>query len=135
MKNMNCHNSGIGLVCQYLGNELAWLDMHHLVLINDLLVAPQSPVLRDYRVLREVENLKQAIAKVSSHPYPQFYVFMVSILERLKIEPSMFPTLVAVTQVLERGDNNVANLESFSTKAVNLSTVQSLVTLHQAAFP
>ncbi|KAL5102449.1 hypothetical protein RYX36_006776 [Vicia faba] len=135
LKHMNCQNSGIGLVCQYLGNELAWLDMHHLVLMNDLLIAPQSPVLGDPRVLREVESLSQAIAKVSSHSYPQFYMFMVSNLERLKTEPSMFPTLIAVAQVLERGDNNVTNLESSSTKAANLSIVQSLVTLHQTTFP
>ncbi|CAI8590298.1 unnamed protein product [Vicia faba] len=62
-------------------------------------------------------------------------MFNVSNLERLKIEPSMFPTLIAVAQVLERGDNNVTNLESSLSKAANLSMVQSLVTLHQAAFP
>ncbi|KAL5097793.1 hypothetical protein RYX36_002120 [Vicia faba] len=132
---MNCQNSGIGFVCQYLANELAWMDMHHLVLMNDHLVTSKSPVLRDLRVSREVEDLNQAIAKVSSHRYPQFYMFMVSNLERFKIDPSMFPTLIAVAQVLEKGDNNVTNLESSSTKAANLSMVQSLVTLHQTAFP
>ncbi|KAL5097792.1 hypothetical protein RYX36_002119 [Vicia faba] len=111
------------------------MDMHHLVLMNDYLVTPKSPVLRDLRVSREVEDLNQAIAKVSSYRYPQFYMFMVSNLERFKIDPSMFPTLIAVAQVLEKGDYNVTNLESSSTKAANLSMVQSLVTLHQTAFP
>ncbi|CAI8590296.1 unnamed protein product [Vicia faba] len=132
---MNCQNSGIGFVCQYLGNELAWMDMHHLVLMNDYLVTSKSPVLRDLRVSREVEDLNRAITKVSSYRYPQFYMFMVSNLERFKIEPFVFPTLIAVAQVLEKGDYNVTNLESSSTKAANLSMVQSLVTLHQTAFP
>jgi len=47
---INCENSGIGSVCQYLGNSLAWFDIHHLVFMNDFLVMPQSLVLQDIRV-------------------------------------------------------------------------------------
>jgi hypothetical protein len=35
LKYMNCENSGIGSVCRYLGNSLAWIDMQHLILMND----------------------------------------------------------------------------------------------------
>ena len=137
LKYINCENSGIGSVCQYLGNLLAWFDMRHLLLMNDFLVMPQSPVLHDLRVSREVENLNEAIAKVTSYPYPQFFVCMASNLERLKVEASMFPTLIAVVQELERGDNNnnVADFESISTTGANPSTVQSLVTLDKTSFP
>jgi len=134
---MNCENSGIASICHYLGNLLAWVDMRHLVLMNDFLITPQSPVLRDPRISREVEKLEEAITKVTQHPYPQFFMCMVSNVELFKVEPSMFPTILAVAQELERGDNNnnVANLESISTTEANPAMVQSLVTLHQTAFP
>jgi len=65
--------------------------------MNDFLVMPQSPVLLDIRVSREAENLNEAIAKVTSYPYPRFFVCVASNLERLKVEASMFPTLTAVS--------------------------------------
>jgi len=76
-KHINCKNSGICLVCQYLGNSFAWFDMHNLVLMNEM-VMPQFPVLQDIRISREIENLNETIAKVTSYPYPQFFVCMAS---------------------------------------------------------
>ncbi|AES64885.1 hypothetical protein MtrunA17_Chr2g0293691 [Medicago truncatula] len=136
-KYMNCESSAIGPICHYLGNLLAWVDMRHLVLMNNFLIMPKSPVLEDPRVSREVENLEAAITKVMQHPYPQFFMCMVSNVERYKVEPSLFPTLLAVAQELERADynNNVANFKSISTTDANPAIVQSLVTLHQTAFP
>jgi len=110
--------------------------MRHLVLMNDFLVIPQS-VLFEIRVSREVENLIEAIAEVTSYPYPRFFVCVASNCERLKVEASMFPTLIAVAYKLEKGvnNNNIEIFESISTTGANPSTVQSLVTLHKTAFP
>jgi len=45
LRKSNWGDEEIGGVCQYLCKSLAWSEMQHLILINDVLVKPQSPVL------------------------------------------------------------------------------------------
>jgi len=77
---------------------LSWFDMR--LLMNDFLVKPKSHVLHDLGVSREVQNLMEAIAIVGSLILTLNFscVCMASNLERLKVEPWMFPTLIAVAR-------------------------------------
>lgn len=138
--NQRDHTTRIGRVCQYLCNKLSWCDCETraLTLMNDLLVKAKSPVLRDTRVLREVNNLNDARAVVDSHPFPQFFKYLTSSVELFKVEPSRFPTLIAVAIELQKGINNgadVAEFEVISTAGVDLTMVKDLVKLHRSPKP
>jgi hypothetical protein len=74
----------LGAVCQYLCNMFSWYEMEHFNLLNDMLVNPQSPVLLDPRILREVDNLTDACSAVMDCEYPQFYSLMVTNADSLK---------------------------------------------------
>jgi hypothetical protein len=62
----------LGAVCQYICNMFSWYEMEHFNLLNDMLVNPQSPVLLDPCILREVDNLTDACSAVMDCDYPQF---------------------------------------------------------------
>lgn len=133
VKNVHRRETGIGGVCQYLCNVLSWSEMQHFNLINVWLVNPQSPVLDDFRVAREVENLTEACKAIASHSYPQFYMYFASNEEKLNVEASRFPTLIAVAQELEREDSNGSNSETILTVGVNPTIVAALVKLHRSS--
>jgi len=123
----------LGVVCQYLCNVLAWTDMHHFTLINDLLVKPQSPVLFHFRVSQEVENYTEACSAITSHICPQFFMCVASKVALSKVEHSRFPTLIAVAQELERKGKNCsvgADCELTSTDGADPTMIQALVKLH-----
>jgi hypothetical protein len=115
----------------------SWYEMEHFNLLNDMLVNPQSPVLLDPRILREVDNLTDACSAVMDCEYPQFYSFMDTNADSLKVEPSNFPTLIAVAKVLASGgDDNSAIVEEISfAYSANPITVKSLVKVHLKAIP
>jgi hypothetical protein len=127
----------LGAVCQYLCNMFSWYEMEHFNLLNDMLVNPQSPVLLDPCILREVDNLTDACSAVMDCEYPQFYSLMVTNADSLKVEPSNFPTLIAVAKVLASGgDDNSATVEEISfAYSANPITVNSLVKVHLKAIP
>ncbi|WJX27647.1 hypothetical protein P8452_16439 [Trifolium repens] len=136
LRKINWGDEQIGGVCQYLCNVLAWSGMQHFILINDVLVKPQSPVLFDDRVSSEVEDFIEASEAVVSHICPQFYMFVASYFEMLMVHSSRFPTLIAVAQELKKGDtscssSSVSNSEVILTARADPITVKALVNLHR----
>ncbi|RHN72994.1 hypothetical protein MtrunA17_Chr2g0293711 [Medicago truncatula] len=128
----------IGVVCQYLYNVLAWSEMRHFILINDMLVKAKSPVFFDPRVSKEVNDFTEACRAIKSHICPQFFMYLAPKEAMSKVEPSRFPTLIAVAQELQRKDNNcstVAELELTSMVGEDLETVKDLVKIHRQFMP
>ncbi|KAJ1420838.1 hypothetical protein SESBI_13985 [Sesbania bispinosa] len=105
----------LGPVCQYLCSILSWSGMHELVLMKEVLVKPQSPVLIEPCVSREAGNLFEAWEAIGSSSVPQFFKHMASNEEQLKVEHSRFPTLIAVAQKLDKEYNG----SNFANSAVN----------------
>lgn len=116
----------------YLG--LGWSEF---TLMNDMLVRPQSPVLLDHRVSREVDNLTEACEAVASCPHPQFFMHLASNSELLKLESSRFPTLIAVAEFLKKGGLWSPLTIPFhmpaSAAGADPTTIYELLELHQTA--
>lgn len=76
------------------------------VLMNEVLVIPQSSVLSDPLFSMEAENLREACAAIEAHPYPQFFMHLASNVDLLKVDHSRFPTLIDVSheKKLERDE-------------------------------
>ncbi|MCH96149.1 hypothetical protein A2U01_0017132, partial [Trifolium medium] len=116
----------------------AWSEMYHFILINDVLVKPQSLVLFDDRVSSEVEDFIEASEAVVCHICPQFYMFVASYFEMLMVHSSRFPTLIAVAKELKEGDtscsgSSVSNSEVMLTAGADPITVNALVNLHSSS--
>ncbi|KAJ1420839.1 hypothetical protein SESBI_13986 [Sesbania bispinosa] len=124
--------SGLVPVCHYLFNILSWSGVHELILMNELLVKPQSPVLNDPRVSREVENFTEAWEAIASSSAPQFFKHMASYVQQLKVDRSRFRTLIAVAQELERVNDSANSVEETSIAESN-PTVKALVRIHLTA--
>jgi hypothetical protein len=114
--------------------------MQHFILINDVLVKPQSPVLYDDRVSSEVEDFIEASEAVVSHICPQFYMLVVSYFEMLMVHSSRFPTLIAVAQELKKGDEDTdggsssrTNSEVILTAGADPIMVKALLNLHRSS--
>ncbi|KAJ1414339.1 hypothetical protein SESBI_18878 [Sesbania bispinosa] len=73
------------------------------------------------QVSLEAENLTEAWKSIDSHSYPQFFKHMASNVDKLKVDISRFPTLIAVAQQLdkERSGPNVSNSAETSTADSN----------------
>ncbi|KAK2448453.1 hypothetical protein QL285_007714 [Trifolium repens] len=141
LRKTNWGDAEIGNVCQYLCKELAWSQMHHFILINEVLVKPQSPVLFDDRVSSEVEDFIEASEAVVSHICPQFYMLVVSYFEMLMVHSLRFPTLIAVAQELKKGEEDTdggsssgTNSEVILTAGANPIMVKALLNLHRSSF-
>ncbi|XP_058723592.1 uncharacterized protein LOC131595297 [Vicia villosa] len=139
LRKSNWGDEVVGGVCQYLCNVLAWSEMSHFILINDVLVKAQSPVLLDHRVSSEVDDFVEACEAVVSHVCPQFYMLVVWYFEKLMVHSSKFPTLIAVAQELKRGDRDTncsastfSNSEVILTSGADSATVKDLVNLHRS---
>jgi len=89
----------------------------------------KSAVFFDPRVSKKVNDITEACRAIKSHICPQFFMYLV--------EPSRFPTLIAVTQELQRRDNNCSTVGEFelTSRKVNLKTVQDLGELHRVYVP
>ncbi|CAJ2662607.1 unnamed protein product [Trifolium pratense] len=125
-------------VCQYLCNALAWSEMHHFRLINDMLVKPKSPVLFRSAVSREVKKYIEACNAISSHICPQFFTCLAPKVALSKVDPSRFPTLIAVAQELQRRDNNFSTAGAFELTSIDRADptiVHTLVKLHRKLMP
>lgn len=89
--------------------------------------------------------MTEAFEAIASHPQPQFFMHLASNSELLNVDPSRFPTLVAVAKELEEFGycSTVANSEAVSTAGAGAgagagarpSLVQTLVKLHRNAIP
>lgn len=102
MGNMNEeHPTSIHSVCQYLFDKFSWSGIDELKLLNEVLVVPQSDILRDPQHSSEAENLREAVATVHSHRYPQFFMQLASNEELLKVESSRFPTLIKIAKEMK----------------------------------
>jgi hypothetical protein len=91
--------------------------MQHFILINDVLVKPQSPVLLDDRVSSEVEDFIEASEAVVAHICPQFYMLVASYFEMLMVHSSRFPTLIAVAKELEKAEEDTDSASSSISKS------------------
>jgi hypothetical protein len=114
--------------------------MQHFILINDVLVKPQSPVLYDDRVSSEVEDFIEASEAVVSHICPQFYMLVSSYFEMLMVHSSRFPTLIAVAQELKKGEEDTdggsssgTNSEVILTAGADPIMVKGLLNLHRSS--
>jgi hypothetical protein len=140
LRKSNWGDEQIGGVCQYLCNVLAWSGMQHFILINDMLVKPQSPVLFDDRVSSEVEDFIEASEAVVSHICPQFYMLVSSYFEMLMVHSLRFPTLIAVAQELKKGEEDTdggsssgTNSEVILTAGTDPIMVKALLNLHRSS--
>ncbi|KAA8550333.1 hypothetical protein F0562_002017 [Nyssa sinensis] len=122
----------LGAVCANLCCTLAWTEMAGLVFICDMLLLTNSPVLRDPRVASEVMNLAVAFWLITASDYPQYFRILASNHEKMLLERSRFPTLIAVAQRLWAKIYTCAS--QFVTSVQSSSgLVNELVELHERA--
>ncbi|PNX87445.1 hypothetical protein L195_g043534, partial [Trifolium pratense] len=77
-------------------------DLRVLTVMNERLVKTKSPVLADYRVKAEVDNLEETIKAIASHTYPQYFNHLCLVSELFYLDVSRFPTLFEVALELEK---------------------------------
>lgn len=95
--------------------------MDHFILINDVLVKPQSPVLFDDRVSTEIEDFIEAMEAIVSHICPQFYMLLGSYNEMLMVHSLRFP--IAAAQKLKKEHPRNASLPFFIIVIFQFSTL------------
>ncbi|GAU48148.1 hypothetical protein TSUD_302810 [Trifolium subterraneum] len=118
----------------YLNYVLSWSgDLRVCSLfMYERLVKTKSPVLADYRVKAEVDNLEETIKAIVSHTYPQYFNHLCLVSELLYLDVSRFPTLFAVALELEMKATGHHHYSPHISKA-DSTTVRELVNLHRTA--
>jgi hypothetical protein len=81
---------GIANLCYYVGDQLCNLswrgDMRVFTVIHDRLLATNSPVLSDSRVIAEMKNLSETSLVICNHVYFYNFSFLCSASERFHFE-------------------------------------------------
>lgn len=116
--NLNSDQSYFGSICCYLKKILSWSGMYDLKTIHEKLIVPESSILRDSRIAKEVKNVNEAFDLINACEHPEFFRLTAERREQALLSRHRFPVLAVVAQMVQKTCECYFDVRSFDTGLV-----------------